>query len=261
MWWLPQSILWLARRQAGSQLGFHYFGADSINNDEAFAQRINGDLHLGDFKKAMKAYQDDPEYWHRLYGDDPEFSNSHTPDAVHGGPVPPSQYFPAVPLGAGSGVAAGPALRSTPGSPTPFIDRYIRFGSAPLPNAPAASDNPANFADRFGNWAAQPAGAFGNINAPGARVPDRGERSEIPDDVTLTPTKDDVPIRRLANLSLPTPSDAPPLAPSSSPPLLRIFSSKPMRDYPVPPPIFGAAGPPSTDDDELFRRWKAWIGD
>jgi hypothetical protein len=34
-----------------------------------------------------------------------------------------------------------------------------------------------------------------------------------------------------------------------------------MRDYPVPPPIFGAAGPPSTDDDELFRRWKAWIGD
>ena len=53
MWSLPQFILWLARRQAGTQLGFHYIGADTINNDEAFAQRINGDLNLRDFQKAV----------------------------------------------------------------------------------------------------------------------------------------------------------------------------------------------------------------
>jgi len=220
MWSLPQSILWLARRQAGSQLGFHYFGADTINNDEAFAQRINGDLHLGDFQKAMEAYQADPGYWHKIYGDDPQFSDSHTPEAAHGGPVPPSQYFPDVPMGAGTGAATSQAAPpSTPGSLTPFIDRYIRFGSAPLPNAPDASVDPAIFADRFGNWATQPAGAFGNIDIPAAPTPS-GRRSQIPDDVTPTPAKDDVPVRRLANLSLPTPVDAPPLAPGGPPPFL-----------------------------------------
>jgi hypothetical protein len=101
MWWLPQSVLRLAAGLTGRQLGYYHLGADTINNDEAFAQRINGDLHLGDFQKAMAAYQADPEYWHKIYGDDPQFSDSHTPDAAHGGPVPPSQYFPSVPLGAG----------------------------------------------------------------------------------------------------------------------------------------------------------------
>jgi hypothetical protein len=106
MWWLLQPFLRLAaggvERSVGRSIAKHV-GAEEINNDEAFAQRINGDLHLGDFQKGMAAYQAEPAYWHKLYGDDPQFSDIHAPDAAHGGAVPPSRYYPTFPLGTGPG--------------------------------------------------------------------------------------------------------------------------------------------------------------
>jgi hypothetical protein len=93
-------------------------------------------------------------------------------------------------------------LRARPDS---FADRFGQWGSAPLANAPATSDAPANFIDRFGNWASSP---------------DRGQRSEIPEDVmpALVAADDDsAPVRILsrcfANLSsAPASGDTPPLA-------------------------------------------------
>ena len=122
---------------------------------------------------------------------------------------------------------------STPASSNVFADRYPAWGTVPLPNAPAASDAPANFADRFGNRASVISGVPDNIAPPNATPPKPGQRSEIPDDVTPTPADDQTPpVRRLANLSSPVATSAPPLAPSASTPLLGIVSGQPMRDYP-----------------------------
>jgi hypothetical protein len=144
------------------------------------------------------------------------------------------------------------AQTSSRTSQDPIADRFGTWGSTSVASAPVASDDPASFVDRFGNWASVPGGVLGNVgagvSAPASRSSNRDQRSEITDDVTppSTVTND---------------NNAPSLAPSSSPQSLGIFSGKPMRNYPVPPPIFRSADPPSTDDDELFRRWKAWIGD
>ena len=171
----------------------------------------------------------------------------------------------------GDPFGAAPPPPPTPTSPTPFIDRFIKFGSAPRPSAPAASGDATNFADRFGNWASAPAGAFGNINAPAqlSVLPSLGQRPDIPDDVTPSspPTNDDapadIPVRRLVNRSLPTSIVAQPLAPdvaaSSSRPL-GIASGQPMRDYPLPPPIWGFSDKSSSpEDDEISQRWRRWL--
>jgi hypothetical protein len=136
-----------------------------------------------------------------------------------------------------------------PTTQNPIADRSGKWGSVPLPNTPAASDNPAGFNDRYGNWASWPAGALGDVGAPAPQVtPDQGKRSET----------DDTPVRilsRRADLSPASASvDAPSLSPASAPPLLGIFSGKPMPDYPVWPSIFATDGRPSPDDDELYQR-------
>jgi hypothetical protein len=74
---------------------------------------------------------------------------------------------------------------------------------------------------------------------------------------------DDAPVRilsRRADLS-PTSasSEAPTLGPESAPPLLGIFSGKPMPDYPVWPSIFATDDRPSPDDDELYQRWRRFL--
>lgn len=133
-----------------------------------------------------------------------------------------------------------------PGSPffNPF-NLVPAAGFVPLPDAPAASDDPANFTDRFGNWAAKPFGGLGNIGAP-QRGPDQEKRSEA---------DDDTPVRVLSRVNLsPASSDAPPL--------LGVFSGQPMRNWPVPPPIFqpkDQKDQSSPDDDELSRRWRRWL--
>ena len=215
-------------------------------------------------------------------------------------------------------------------------------GFVPRLDAPAASDDSTNFADRFGNWAAKPFGGLGNVGAPAPQpAPNPGRRSDIPDGVTpafaqATPavwpwlsadasglggvlkyavpagtgaelpladpnaldfpppgnaSDDNVPERRLArrvvNLSAPASPGAPPLAPgfvdaaggsgngaaaqpappplapnqAASPPLLGIFSGQPMPDWPVPPPTFQSKDQASPEDNELWQRWRAFIGD
>ena len=74
-----KSILGLARRRAGSQLGFHYFGSGFDKQRRSLRATYQRIFTWETLKKAMKAYQDDPEYWHKLYGDDPQFrKQSHT---------------------------------------------------------------------------------------------------------------------------------------------------------------------------------------
>jgi len=129
-------------------------------------------------------------------------------------------------------------------------------GFVPRPNTPAASDAPAKFADRFGNWEAKPLGGIGDVGTPAPRT--RGQRSDFPGGVTsasVTAKDDSTPVRRLVNLSSPASSDAPSLAPAGSPLLLGIVSGQPMRDYPVRPSIFQTKDQSSSDDDELFQRW------
>lgn len=107
---------------------------------------------------------------------------------------------------------------------------------------------------------------------------------------------DNVPERRLVgrvvNLSAPASPNAPPLSPdwsdaasgasspplaqisptpnaipspsaantqASAPPLLGIFSGKPMPDWPVRPSIFQTEDQASPDDNELFQRWMRWV--
>ena len=134
----------------------------------------------------------------------------------------------------------------------PVADRSGNWGSVPLPNTPAASEDPASFNGRYGNWASWPAGVLGNFNAPPLHAPDLGKRSEA----------DDAPVRvlssRVVNAS-PASGDAPPVVPSASPPALGIFSGKPMLDYPAWPAIFAADDRSSPDDDELFQRWRRWL--
>jgi len=127
------------------------------------------------------------------------------------------------------------AQPSAPPNLTPFVDRFGKWGSAPASSAPSVSDDPANFSDRFGDWAIAPGGVLGNIGAT-LRLPDPGQRSDLPDGVTpasatavadRAPTP--VPVRRLVNLSTSIPNDTPPVAPASSLPSLGIVSGKPMR--------------------------------
>jgi len=88
-----------------------------------------------------------------------------------------------------------------------------------------------------------------------------------------TISSDNVPERRLVgrvvNLSAPS-ADAPPLAPdepaatatngpASPPPLLGIFSGKPMPDWPVRPSIFATDDRRPPEDDKLFQRWMRWV--
>lgn len=144
-----------------------------------------------------------------------------------------------------------------PGNPVfnPF-NPVPAAGFVPLPNAPAGTDDPANFADRFGKWAAKPFGEIGNIGAPAPQVaPNAGKRSEA---------DDDAPVRVLsirgADLSAaPASGEAPSLAPASAPPLLGIVSGQPTREHPLPPSIFAADNRSSPDDDELYQRWRRWL--
>jgi hypothetical protein len=124
------------------------------------------------------------------------------------------------------------------------------WSSPAAANSPIASDNPANFAERYGNWALSPADALGGIgaDAPTSRNPDRGQRSEIPN-----------PERRLVNLASSASIDAPPPAPVSPPPPPGIFSGQPMQDYPMRPPIFVTDDRSLSDDDELIQRWRRWL--
>jgi hypothetical protein len=60
-------------------------------------------------------------------------------------------------------------------------------GFVPSPDAAAASDDTANFSNRFGSWAAKPFGEPGNVGNPATQpavIP--GRRSDIPDNVTPT---------------------------------------------------------------------------
>jgi len=118
------------------------------------------------------------------------------------------------------------------------------------------SDDPVNFADRFGKWAAKPGLDNNNISAPAPQLtPNPGKRSEADDETA--------PVRvlssRIVDRSSLAPSDAPALSPASAPPLLGIFSGKPMRDYPVWPSIFATGDRPSPDDDELYQRWRRFL--
>ena len=147
---------------------------------------------------------------------------------------------------------------SGPLGQNPFADRFGEWGSVPVPNEPAASDDPPNFVDRFGKWDLRAPGALGNVGAPASQVtPNQGRRSEA---------EDDAPVRVLsgrADLSSSLPAgDAPPLAPASPQPPPGIFSGKPTPDYPVWPSIFqpkdqGDQSPPK--DNELFQRWMRWV--
>ncbi len=144
---------------------------------------------------------------------------------------------------------------STPDRPgdrffNPFNQAPVA-GFVPLPNAPVASDDPAIFADRYGNWAAKP-GLDNNNSAPAPQLtPSPGKRSEADDDVPVR-------VRSRVNASPASASgDAPP--PASAPPLPGIFSGKPMRDYPVRPSIFATDDRSSPDDDELYQRWRRWL--
>ena len=149
----------------------------------------------------------------------------------------------------------GGAPPDRPGSPffNPF-NPAPAAGFVPLPNAPAVSDDSANFADRFGKWAARPFGGIGNVGAPAPQVtPIPGRRSEA---------DGDAPVRVLSRVNLSPASasgDAPTLAPASAPPLLGIFSGQPMRDHPVWPSIFATDDRSSPDDDELYQRWRRWL--
>ena len=133
----------------------------------------------------------------------------------------------------------------------PF-DQAPVAGFVPLPNAPVASDDPAFFADRYGNWAAKPGLDNNNISAPAPQAPNPGKRSET----------DDTPVRILSRVN-PSPasasSDAPTLAPPPAPPLLGIFSGKPMPNWPVRPSIFVTDDRSDPDDDELVQRWRQWL--
>ena len=150
---------------------------------------------------------------------------------------------------------------SAPNSSNVFADGYPRWGTVPLPNAPAASDAPANFSDRFGNWASVISGAPGNVVAPNAAPPKQGQRSDSPDGVTpvsVTTNDDTAPVRILARTNPPSTQAStavPPIAPASAPqPLLGIYSGKPMPDWPVHPSIFQTRDQPSPEDNGLFQR-------
>jgi hypothetical protein len=138
-------------------------------------------------------------------------------------------------------------------SQNPVADRSGKWGSVPLPNTPAVSDDSAGFNDRYGSWASWPAGVLGNVGAPAPQpAPDQGKRSET----------DDTPVRMLSRVNLsPAPAsvDASSLLPPASPPLLGIFSGKPLPDWPVPSPIFTTDDRPSPGDDELYQRWRRWL--
>lgn len=151
---------------------------------------------------------------------------------------------------------------------SPFFNPFNPAAAAafvPRPNAPAASDDSANFVDRFGNWDAKPFGAFDNSGAPRATPPKPGQRSDIPDDVTPVAATNDAaaPVRILARVNPPSTQaspDALPLPPAAAQPLLGIVSGLPMRDYPVPPPVFQTRDQASPlDDDELFQRWMRYV--
>ncbi|WP_298254740.1 M23 family metallopeptidase [Bradyrhizobium sp.] len=147
-----------------------------------------------------------------------------------------------------------PFGNTRPSGPNPFADRFGKWGSVPLPDGSATSDDPGNFADRLGTWDLRAPGALGNIGAPAVEVtPDQGKRSEA----------DDGPVRvlsRRADLSSSLPAgDAPPFSSASPPPLLGIFSGKPMPDWPVQPSIFQPKDQSSPDDNELFQRWMRWV--
>jgi hypothetical protein len=140
-----------------------------------------------------------------------------------------------------------------PANQNPIADRFGKWGSVPLSDTPAASDDPAGFNDRYGSWASSPAGALGNAGAAAPQpASDQGKRSET----------DDTPVRILSRRSVnPAPAsvDAPSLSPASTSPLLGIFSGKPMRDYPVWPSIFATDNRSSPGDDELYQRWRRFL--
>jgi hypothetical protein len=161
--------------------------------------------------------------------------------------------------------SAAAAQPSAPPNPTSFVDRFGKWASAPTSSAPSVSDDPANFSDRFGHWTIVPGGALGNIGAT-LRLPDPGQRSDVPDGGTpgsttavagSAPTP--VPVRRLVNLSKSAPNDTPPLAPVSPPPSLGVFSGRPMRDCAVRPSIFDTDDRSSPEDNELYQRWRRWF--
>jgi hypothetical protein len=130
----------------------------------------------------------------------------------------------------------------------------------PLPNPPAASDEPAGFADRYGKWASQPRGVLGRISSSANTSPaPNGQRSESPNDETLvmSETPDDaMPVRRLSSS---VPVSAPSLAPAASPPLRGISSGRPMRDDVMRADVFEPKSPSLLDDDELYQRWMRMI--
>jgi hypothetical protein len=150
-------------------------------------------------------------------------------------------------------VPGGTVPLAPPVTQNPIADRSGKWGSVPLPNTPAVSDDSAGFNDRYGSWASWPAGVLGNVGAPAPQpAPDQGKRSEM----------DDMPVRMLSRVNLspaPAPVDASSLPLPASPPLLGIFSGKPMPDWPVPPPIFTTDDRPSPGDDELYQRWRQWL--
>ena len=150
-------------------------------------------------------------------------------------------------------VPGGTAPLPSPATQNPIADRSGKWGSVPLANTPAASDDSAGFNGRYVNWASWPADELGNFNAAPLHAPDLGKRSEADDDAPVR-----VLSSRVVNAS-PASGDAPTLGPESAQPLLGIYSGKPMRDYPVWPSIFATDDRSSPDDDELYQRWRRFL--
>lgn len=183
------------------------------------------DFHLHYQLEDSKGRQVDPvEFWNQQGPTpaSPQFlgQSQHVAEILSGGiPTPASGIAspdtPAQPF-------FSPFGKPGRSSQDPFADRFGKWGSVPLPNAPASSDDPANFSDRFGRWDLRAPGALGNVGALAPQAtPSSGKRAEA----------DDTSVRVLSRRADPSPSsgDAPTLVPETSQPPLGIFSARRCR--------------------------------
>ncbi|HLJ00101.1 MAG TPA: hypothetical protein VKT76_10315 [Bradyrhizobium sp.] len=165
-------------------------------------------------------------------------------------------------------------------SPAGALGNVGAPASQPTPNPGKRSDIPDNVTPTSARptpsvwpFLAADASGFGGVSKYAA--PNGSEAGLPPPDpdapglpLSGSAGDDNVPERRLVgrvvNLSAPASSGAPPLVPNqaaSTSPLLGLFSGQPMPDWPVPPPIFQTKDQSPPEDNELWQRWRAFIGD